>query len=119
MITGSEADPAAGSPAGSAAGGHADEQANDPAGPAAYLAGLPIGEPLPFPADGTPAREILPWLIGRPEGMPQLRGSTLPLWMDVLPPLPAGVTAERARRVAAAMAADGGTARLRGVTCAR
>lgn len=230
MITDSAADSTAGAPDGSpadaAAGGRADEQAHDPAGAAAYLARLPIGEPLPFPADGVPSWEIFPyegelsvrrlrapelpepprqgedgpesckqcarpdsdflwtdehwrlsgpdeptglpavlllqprahhdlldlpaelsarlgpmlqrveravlslggigrvhvnrwgdgaahlhlWLIGRPGGMPQLRGSTLPLWMDVLPPLPAGVTAERARRIAAAMAADGGTA---------
>ncbi|MEU8920534.1 hypothetical protein AB0D10_06270 [Kitasatospora sp. NPDC048545] len=59
---------------------------------------------------GDGAAHLHLWLIGRPEGMAQLRGSTLPLWMDVLPPLPAGVAAERARRIAAAMAADGGTA---------
>ncbi|MFB7905907.1 HIT family protein [Kitasatospora sp. NPDC056076] len=59
------------------------------------------------------------WLIARPEGLTQLRGSTLPLWMDVLPPLPAGVWAERARRIAAAMAARGGTAPAHRATCGR
>ncbi|GAA3028706.1 hypothetical protein GCM10010519_65490 [Streptomyces lactacystinicus] len=205
-----------------------ESAAADPAGPDAYLARLPIGEPLPFPADGAPSWEIFPyegeltvrelrapelpepprngedgpescpdcarpdadflwtddhwrlgtteepdglpatlllwprahhdlldlpaelsaglgpmlqrveravrslggigrvhvnrwgdgsahlhlWLLARPEGMAQLRGSTLPLWMDVLPPMPVGVRAERARRIAAAMAAGGGVAQV-------
>ncbi|KDN81011.1 hypothetical protein [Kitasatospora cheerisanensis] len=59
---------------------------------------------------GDGAAHLHLWLIARPEGMTQLRGSTLPLWMDLLPPLPAGVRAERARRIAAAMATEGGTA---------
>ena len=50
------------------------------------------------------------WLIARPAGMMQLRGTCLPLWDDVLPPQDEqqwrGVMAE----VAAALAADGGTA---------
>ncbi|MER7757835.1 hypothetical protein [Kitasatospora sp. NPDC097643] len=50
------------------------------------------------------------WLIARPEGLMQLRGSMLPLWMDVLPPLPAEVWAANGHRIAAAMAAEGGTA---------
>ncbi|MGA5817923.1 hypothetical protein ACPC54_08700 [Kitasatospora sp. NPDC094028] len=202
-----------------------DSAAGDPAGPDAYLARLPIGEPLPVPADGAPSWEIFPydgeltvrelrapelpepprhgedgpescrdcarpdadflwtdehwrlaayepnglsatlllwprahhdlrdlpveraaeigpmlqrveravvslggvgrvhvnrwgdgaahlhlWLIARPAGMGQLRGSTLPLWMDVLPALPAEVQRERDHRIAVAMAADGGTA---------
>jgi hypothetical protein len=28
------------------------------------------------------------WFFGRPEGMVQLRGSCLPDWLDVLPPMP-------------------------------
>ncbi|WP_051838458.1 hypothetical protein [Streptomyces sp. NRRL WC-3742] len=59
---------------------------------------------------GDGAAHLHLWLIARPAGVMQLRGSTLPLWMDVLPPLPAGVQRERDRRIAAAMAADGGTA---------
>ncbi|SDK89226.1 HIT family protein [Streptomyces indicus] len=52
------------------------------------------------------------WLIGRPEGMMQLRGSCLPLWEDVLPEVDAGVWAETNRRIARAMAEGGGTAHV-------
>jgi hypothetical protein len=31
------------------------------------------------------------WFIARPVGLLQLRGSALPTWLDVLPPLPADV----------------------------
>lgn len=50
------------------------------------------------------------FLIARPEGMLQLRGTCLPLWDDVLPKQPAEVWRETNRRIAMAMAADGGTA---------
>ncbi|MCX4779440.1 hypothetical protein [Streptomyces sp. NBC_01264] len=50
--------------------------------------------------------------MARPQGMLQLRGSCLPLWDDVLPRLPDEVWAESARRIAAAMAKDGGTAHV-------
>lgn len=59
---------------------------------------------------GDGAAHLHLWLIARPAGMMQLRGSTLPLWMDVLPALPAEVRAATAGRIAAAMAAGGGTA---------
>ncbi|MEZ0069600.1 diadenosine tetraphosphate (Ap4A) HIT family hydrolase [Streptacidiphilus sp. MAP12-20] len=49
------------------------------------------------------------FLIARPEGMMQLRGTCLPLWDDVLPKLPADVWAETNRRIAQAMATDSGT----------
>ncbi|GAA2749659.1 hypothetical protein [Kitasatospora cinereorecta] len=52
------------------------------------------------------------WLIARPEGMMQLRGTCLPLWEDVLPKLPEGEWREYGRRIAAAMAAGGGTAHV-------
>ncbi len=52
------------------------------------------------------------WLIGRPEGMMQLRGSCLVIWGDVLPKVEAGVWAETNRRVAHAMAEGGGTAHV-------
>ncbi|MCX5124164.1 HIT family protein [Streptomyces sp. NBC_00347] len=52
------------------------------------------------------------FLMARPEGMLQLRGSCLPLWDDVLPKLPDEVWAESARLIAGAMAKDGGTAHV-------
>ncbi|MFB7664995.1 HIT family protein [Kitasatospora sp. NPDC056138] len=52
------------------------------------------------------------WLVARPEGLMQLRGSCLPLWENVLPKLPEADWREANRRIAAAMAADGGTARV-------
>ncbi|MFF2952864.1 hypothetical protein ACFVVU_16150 [Kitasatospora sp. NPDC057965] len=59
---------------------------------------------------GDGAAHLHLWLIARPEGQRQLVGSTLPLWMDLLPPLPDDVRADSLRRIAAALAADGGTA---------
>ncbi|MEV8093058.1 hypothetical protein [Kitasatospora sp. NPDC085879] len=50
------------------------------------------------------------WLLARPAGMMQLRGSCLPVWDDLLPKVPADEWRETGRRIAAAMAADGGTA---------
>ncbi|GAA4876295.1 hypothetical protein [Kitasatospora terrestris] len=52
------------------------------------------------------------WLTARPEGMLQLRGSLLPLWEEMLPRLPEEEWRENNRRIAAAMAAGGGTAHV-------
>lgn len=52
------------------------------------------------------------FLIARPEGMMQLRGTCLPLWDDVLPKLPDGLRRESHRRIARAMAAGGGATHL-------
>lgn len=43
------------------------------------------------------------WLIARPEGMLQMRGTCLPLWDDLLPKVPEDVWAETNRRIAAAL----------------
>ncbi|MEV0533903.1 hypothetical protein [Kitasatospora sp. NPDC050463] len=61
---------------------------------------------------GDGATHLHLWLMARPAGMMQLRGSTLALWMDALPPAPAEEWADTSRRIAAAMAADGGTAHV-------
>ena len=45
------------------------------------------------------------WFFARPLGRLQLRGSMLPVWMDVLPPLPEAEVAAVLDRVAAAMRA--------------
>jgi diadenosine tetraphosphate (Ap4A) HIT family hydrolase len=45
------------------------------------------------------------WLLGRPAGMVQLRGSCLPIWDDMLPRVPDAVSA-RTLEVAAAALAD-------------
>ncbi|MEV0096150.1 hypothetical protein [Streptomyces sp. NPDC050738] len=50
------------------------------------------------------------WLLGRPEGMTQLRGSCLPLWEETLPAVPDDERRATQRAIAAALAADGGTA---------
>ncbi|WP_328972316.1 hypothetical protein [Streptomyces sp. NBC_00239] len=52
------------------------------------------------------------WLMARPEGMLQMRGTCLPLWGDVLPKPPLEEWRETNRRIAHAMAADGGTAHV-------
>jgi diadenosine tetraphosphate (Ap4A) HIT family hydrolase len=52
------------------------------------------------------------WFIVRPAGMLQLRGSCLPGWMDVLPPLPADEAATLDRYVARTLARSGGTAHV-------
>ncbi|RAG80771.1 hypothetical protein DN069_36305 [Streptacidiphilus pinicola] len=59
---------------------------------------------------GDGAAHLHLWLIARPEGMMQLRGTCLPLWDDVLPNVSAELWAETGRRIARAMAAEGGTA---------
>lgn len=52
------------------------------------------------------------FLIARPEGMLQMRGTCLPLWDDVLPKVSHETWRETNRRIARAMAADGGTAHV-------
>lgn len=43
------------------------------------------------------------WFLGRPAGLVQLRGSCLPLWLDMLPPTPDDVAQANLRRLAAAL----------------
>ncbi|MER5460942.1 hypothetical protein ABT010_09675 [Streptomyces sp. NPDC002668] len=50
--------------------------------------------------------------IARPTGMMQLRGTCLPLRDDVLPKVPKDAWQKTNRRIAEAMAADGGTAHV-------
>ncbi len=50
------------------------------------------------------------WFLARPAGMVQLRGSSLPDWLDILPPLPARQWRAIGRQVAATLAASGGRA---------
>ncbi len=44
------------------------------------------------------------WFVARPEGLLQLRGSLLPLWLDVLPPLPEDVWSADLERITTALA---------------
>jgi diadenosine tetraphosphate (Ap4A) HIT family hydrolase len=48
------------------------------------------------------------WLVARPAGMMQLRGSCLVEWNDILPPLPVDMWAANLATIAATLAADGG-----------
>src|SRR5262245_33934204 len=50
------------------------------------------------------------WFMPRPNGALQLRGSMLPMWLDLMPDLPDDEARERLTRIGAALAADGGTA---------
>ncbi|MBA3234345.1 MAG: hypothetical protein H0T17_10440 [Propionibacteriales bacterium] len=52
------------------------------------------------------------WFMPRPLGMLQLRGSMLPMWLDLLPDLPDQEARSSLSRVAAAMATHGGTAHM-------
>ncbi|MEU7110715.1 hypothetical protein [Streptomyces sp. NPDC046182] len=52
------------------------------------------------------------WFFARPAGMLQLRGTCLPLWSDVLPKVPAEEWQETNRRIAQALATEGGTAHV-------
>ncbi|MDQ6873943.1 MAG: hypothetical protein M3042_02615 [Actinomycetota bacterium] len=52
------------------------------------------------------------WFIARPAGVLQLRGSCLPDWMDVLPPLPQDEWDTLAGHLAQALAGYGGTAQV-------
>ncbi len=47
------------------------------------------------------------WFFPRPLGQLQLRGSMLPVWMDVLPPLPDGERAAALTWIAAALESSG------------
>jgi diadenosine tetraphosphate (Ap4A) HIT family hydrolase len=44
------------------------------------------------------------WFIARPAGLLQLRGSCLPVWLDVLPPFPADVASRNLASVAQTLA---------------
>lgn len=59
---------------------------------------------------GDGAEHLHWWFAARPEGMMQLRGSCLLIWDDVLPKQNPEAWAETNRRIAHAMAADGGVA---------
>jgi len=50
------------------------------------------------------------WLLARPAELMQLRGTFLPVWEELLPALPDEERREAHRRIAAALAAEGGTA---------
>ena len=50
------------------------------------------------------------WFMPRPNGALQLRGSMLPMWLDLLPDVDDAEARERLHRIGAALAADGGTA---------
>jgi diadenosine tetraphosphate (Ap4A) HIT family hydrolase len=50
------------------------------------------------------------WFMPRPLGVLQLRGSMLPMWLDVLPDLDEAEARDALVRVATGMAAGGGTA---------
>ncbi len=52
------------------------------------------------------------WLLARPAALTQLRGTFLPLWEELLPPVPQSERLRAHRRIAAAPAAGGGTAYL-------
>ena len=50
------------------------------------------------------------WFLARPKGMWQLRGALLAAWDDLLPKVPQDEWDENRRRVAAALAGEGGNA---------
>ncbi|MFE7409247.1 hypothetical protein [Streptomyces laurentii] len=50
------------------------------------------------------------WLLARPTGLLQLRGTFLPAWEELLPPLPEPTRAHNHHRLASTLAKDGGTA---------
>ena len=53
------------------------------------------------------------WVFARPAGYPELRGTFLALWSDVLPPTPRDSWDRNLRTIAAALAVDGGRAMIR------
>jgi hypothetical protein len=57
---------------------------------------------------GDGARHMHVWLMARPLGLLQLRGSNLPDWTDVLPPVPADQRTADERTVAEALRAEVG-----------
>jgi diadenosine tetraphosphate (Ap4A) HIT family hydrolase len=52
------------------------------------------------------------WFLPRPAGMWQMRGAMLAVWDDLLPPVPQDEWEANRRTVAAALAAEGGEARV-------
>ncbi|WP_328744386.1 hypothetical protein OHT57_03450 [Streptomyces sp. NBC_00285] len=50
------------------------------------------------------------WLLARPAGLTQLRGTFLSVWEELLPPLSDEDRRQAHQRIAAALAAEGGTA---------
>jgi diadenosine tetraphosphate (Ap4A) HIT family hydrolase len=54
------------------------------------------------------------WFLARPAGLLQLRGTFLPVWEELLPPIPEEERRQAHRRIAAALAAGGGTAHTLG-----
>lgn len=50
------------------------------------------------------------WLLARPAGLLQLRGTFLPVWEELLPPVPDEERRQSHRLIAESMAAGGGTA---------
>lgn len=50
------------------------------------------------------------WFMPRPLGMLQLRGSMLPMWLDLMPDVSPDDAAAALRGIASTLAADGGTA---------
>jgi len=52
------------------------------------------------------------WLMARPAGMMQLRGSCMPLWDDLLPRVPADEWRATQGKIAQTLAVDGGTAHV-------
>ena len=61
---------------------------------------------------GDGAAHLHLWLLARPEGMMQFRGVSLPVWDNVLPRVDTGTWREANRRIAAVMAAEGGSAQV-------
>ena len=52
------------------------------------------------------------WLMARPTRLPQVKGSFVAIWDDILPPLPEELWRENLAIVAHALAAGGGTAHV-------
>jgi diadenosine tetraphosphate (Ap4A) HIT family hydrolase len=52
------------------------------------------------------------WFMPRPLGRLQLRGSMLPMWLDLLPDIDDDTAQAALRSIARSMAADGGTAHI-------
>jgi diadenosine tetraphosphate (Ap4A) HIT family hydrolase len=61
---------------------------------------------------GDGSHHVHVWFLARPLGMWQMRGAMLAIWDDLLPKVPPEEWAARRRAVAAALATDGGQARV-------
>lgn len=59
---------------------------------------------------GDGSRHLHLWLVARPAGMLQMRGTCLPIWDDVLPAVPEEEWRRSMSVIAAELARDGGTA---------